>query len=312
MTAKRPGVILSLGELLVELMRPEADAGLTASGTFLGPYASGAPAIFAWAAARMGTPSRFAGVCGADPFGAHCTAHLGEAGVSLHVRHDPEHETGMAFVAYQENGERDFLFHLRHAAAAQLKPSDVTPEILEDVAWLHITGSSLGVSESMQEAVYHAVAAGKGQGTIISFDPNVRSDLLGGQTLETLCAPVLDAADIVLPSSTEAALLTGISDLDEACRSLQRRGKTVLLKQGAKGSTLFADGLERHVPSIRVQEIDPTGAGDCFAAGFAVASLEGQPLEDAVRFANVVGALSTTAFGPTSAPLSYAAVMAHL
>ncbi len=311
--AERPsGVIVSLGELLVELMRPEVGVGLADPGTFLGPYASGAPAIFAWAAARLGAGVRFAGVCGADPFGELCVRHLTAAGVSLQVRRDPDHETGMAFVSYLKDGGRDFLFHLRHAAAAQLSPADLTEALLEDIAWLHITGSSLGISEGMREAVYRAVGEAKARGATVSFDPNIRPDLLRGQTLASLCAPVLEEADVVLPSGLEATQLTGLSDSAAACRSLQSGGRTVLLKQGEAGCTLFSEGLEEHFPSISVREIDPTGAGDCFAAGFAVASLEGRSLPDAVRFANVVGALSTTAFGPTSAPLSYDAVMAHI
>ena len=86
------------------------DEPLGVSGTFLGPYASGAPAIFAWAAAQLGARVRFAGVCGDDPFGTLCRRQLGAAGVELHVRAAPDYETGAAFVSYDEAGDREFLF----------------------------------------------------------------------------------------------------------------------------------------------------------------------------------------------------------
>ena len=50
---------------------------------------------------------------------------------------------------------------------------------------------------------------------------------------------------------------------------------------------------------VKVDEVDPTGAGDCFCAGFAVAMLDGLPLREACGYANAVGALAVTRKGPT-------------
>ncbi len=302
-------VVVSLGELLVEVMRPEVGVPLDTPGVFAGPFASGAPAIFAWAAASLGAHVRFAGVVGRDPFGALCKRHLERAGAELHVRTTPDFETGVAFVSYSGTGARDFVFHLRHSAAAQLSPADVTPELLENVSWLHVTGSSLSVSEGMRQAVFTAVERAKAAGAVVSFDPNLRPELLREVGLDELCGPVLDAAAVVLPSGAEAEVLTGLSDPDEACRKLLERAEVVLLKRGAAGCTLFTEvssgGLEHPFPGLLVQEVDPTGAGDCFAAGFAAATLSGLDLPAAARFANAVGSRSVTAFGPTAAPMSY-------
>ncbi len=316
MLQPKGNVVVSLGELLVEVMRPEvgtlSNTPLDTPGTFAGPFASGAPAIFAWAAASLGAHVRFAGVVGDDPFGTLCKRHLEQAGVTLHVRTTPDFETGVAFVSYSGTGARDFVFHLRHSAAAQLSPPDVTPELLENAGWLHVTGSSLSVSESMRQAVFAAVAQAKAAGAVVSFDPNLRPELLREVGLDELCGPVLDAAAVVLPSGAEAEVLTGLSDPAAACRKLLDRAEVVLLKRGAAGCTVFADGLEHLVPGLPGQEVDPTGAGDCFAAGFAAATLNGLDLPGAARFANAVGALSVTAFGPTAAPMSYEQVLRSL
>ena len=298
------GVIVSLGEVLVEIMRAGKDEPLGVSGTFLGPYASGAPAIFAWAAARLGARVRFAGVCGDDAFGTLCRRQLGAAGVELHVRVVPDYETGAAFVSYDGAGDREFLFYLKRTAAAQLSPADVTPELLEGTRWLHVTGSSLGVSEGMRQAVFTAVKGAKARGATVSFDPNIRPELFPDRALSEVCRPVLDAADVILPSRAEAEQLTGLADPDEACRALLGNASTVLLKRGAEGCTLYTAGLVQYIPGLEVHEVDPTGAGDCFAAGFAVASLKGADPLQAARFANAVGARSVTAFGPTSASLA--------
>ena len=172
------------------------------------------------------------------------------------------------------------------------------------MSWLHVTGSSLGVSEGMRQAVFTAVERAKARGATVSFDPNVRPELFPDQALREVCRPVLDAADVILPSRAEAEQLTGLADPDEACRALLEDAHTVLLKHGAEGCTLYTADEVRHIPGLSVQEVDPTGAGDCFAAGFAVASLKGADPLQAAQLANAVGARSVTAFGPTSAPLT--------
>lgn len=294
------GAILALGELLVEIMRTEKGVPLDTLGDLRGPFASGAPAIFAAAAARLGADVRFAGVRGADAFGELCERELVRADVSTtSVRVDPDATTGIAFVSYRDDGERDFLFHLPQAAAARLRPEDITDDLLQGVQWLHVTGSSLAVSESMRQACYRAVDLAHAAGATISFDPNLRLELMDATRVRDLCGPVLARAAVVLPSGSEATLLTGEDESAAACQALLDGAAGVVVhKQGAQGSTVHTAEGSVHVPTIRVTEVDPTGAGDCFAAGFAVARLEGEDMAGAARFANVVGALSTTAFGP--------------
>ena len=290
--------IVSLGEVLVEVMRPERGQPLNRPGTFRGPFASGAPLIFAAAAGRLGAETRFAGVRGDDAFGDLCEHHLQACGVTPHLRIAGTHATGVAFVAYRPDGDRDFLFHLQASAAALLEPGDIADELVVDAAWLHVTGSTLTASASARAACEQAVQKAKALSATVSFDPNLRPQLMSPSEVRQVCGPVLAAADVVLPSGSEAALLLDTDDACAACRSLADTGKIVVLKEGEKGCTLFEGESETQVSSIRVDEIDPTGAGDAFAAGLAVARLRGRDWADAARFANIVGALSTTAFGP--------------
>ena len=96
----------------------------------------------------------------------------------------------------------------------------------------------------MRQAVFTAVEGAKARGATISFDPNVRPELFPGQALSEVCRPVLDAADVILPSRAEAEQLTGLADPDEACRALLAGARTVLLKRGAEGCTLYTAGLD--------------------------------------------------------------------
>ena len=103
--------------------------------------------------------------------------------------------------------------------------------------------------------------------------------------------PPLESADVFLPSAGEGKLFTGAASDEEGCRKLAAQGKIIVLKQGAKGCRIFTRDQELQIPAFAVEEVDPTGAGDSFSAGFTVAMLEGMPLAEAGRFANAVGTL---------------------
>jgi fructokinase len=63
--------VIAIGEILVEVMRPRVGEPLDHTGLFRGPFASGAPAIFAVAAARLGAQVGFMGSVGTDAFGRY-------------------------------------------------------------------------------------------------------------------------------------------------------------------------------------------------------------------------------------------------
>ena len=93
-------------------------------------------------------------------------------------------------------------------------------------------------------------------------------------------------------------MLTGMDTDEQGCKWWASQGKTVVLKKGAKGCRIYSRQTAFDVPGFAVHEVDPTGAGDSFCAGFTVAMLEDMPLAEAGRFANAVGALAVTKLGP--------------
>lgn len=303
--------IITIGEALVEIMRPERDVPLHRTGSFTGPYPSGAPAIFADAAARLGARTGFIGVIGDDDFGRCLQERLERDGLDLAcLRVSPEHTTGCAFVAYFTGGSRQFIFHLRHAAAGTLNPGDVREDYLRGVRFLHVMGSALALSDSSREACYKAARLAKKAGGRVSFDPNLRPELLGLEMVQEVSAPILAVADVILPSGAEARMLTGAASDEEAARSLAAGGRVVALKQGERGSTVFTQEEEFHVPGFPVDEVDPTGAGDCYGAAFLVGLLRGWELRDVARFANATGALAVTKQGPMEGAPTYKEALA--
>lgn len=129
---------------------------------------------------------------------------------------------------------------------------------------------------------------------------------------------LLAHVDCLTPNETELQILSGLpTDTDAhaeaAARSLLAKGvKRVVAKLGARGALLVTADETLLVPGFRVNAIDTTAAGDSFNAGLATALAQGKPIAEAIRFANAVGALSTTAMGAQAAMPTMAQALALL
>jgi sugar/nucleoside kinase (ribokinase family) len=290
--------VVSIGNMLVEVMRAGLDEPLNEAGTFVGPFPSGDTPIYIDTVARLGHSAGFIGAVGDDGFGQCLLDRFARDGVDAsHVRVLGDRTTGVAFVAYFGDGSRKFIFHWRHAAAGQLAPDYVQPGYFASTQWLHLTGCNLAVCESARLACLKAMDC-LPDGARVSFDPNIRPEVLSVEQIRELCEPVVQRADVILPSLGEAAMFTGAGGDEEGCRQWAARGKLVVLKQGAVGCTIYSDDTVVSVPGYAVNEVDPTGAGDSFCAGVTVGLLERMALDDLGRFANAVGALAVTKKGP--------------
>lgn len=302
--------IITVGELLVEMMATAPGQGFRAPGQFAGPYPSGAPAIFIDQAARQGAARQGAarqgvgaamiGCVGDDDFGRCVLDRLAGAGVDVSgVRAVPTIATGVAFVAYRADGGRDFIFHMGNSAAGQLSPEELAPAAFADCRVLHLMGSSL-FSPEMGEVARRAAALARAAGAKLSFDPNVRPELLRRPGNAALIAELAGRADILLPSEADLAFLyPGLPPVEAARRMLDDGpAECVFLKRGAAGSTYLDRGQCVDVPPFAVEEIDPTGAGDCAGATFVAGLLDGRPPLDCARRANAAGALAVTRRGP--------------
>ncbi|MFW9878890.1 MAG: carbohydrate kinase family protein [Candidatus Thorarchaeota archaeon] len=299
--------IISLGELIVEIMRTELNTphGITGAN-YRGPFPSGAPAIYINSAARMGKPfdftTGFIGVVGDDEFGANIIKKLEKDGVDVsQIRISDSETTGIAFNQYNSDGTRKFIFAA--GAAGKTSPSDINDFYFEDIKCLHIMGSALSISENSRKACYKAIeiAKEKNPNVVISFDPNLRPEMLDLKIVLKIYKPVLDVTEVLLPSEEEVEMLAGISDPIEACQNLlQKNPKIIILKRGKKGCTIFTkDNLNgANIEGFKVEEVDPTGAGDSFDGAFIVGYLAGWNLEKAAKFANIAGAKKVKHFGP--------------
>jgi sugar/nucleoside kinase (ribokinase family) len=164
-------------------------------------------------------------------------------------------------------------------------------------------GSALSISTNSRDAVYKAIefALKENPDVEISLDPNLRPEMLPLETIIKICKPVVEVATVILPSGEEAEMLAGVNGDLDACNKLfdlAPRLKVVVLKQGKNGATAITKSEKITVNGFKVKEIDATGAGDSFGGGFMIEFLRKQSLADALQFANAVGAMKVTNFGP--------------
>jgi sugar/nucleoside kinase (ribokinase family) len=292
--------IISIGEILVEIMRPSAGQPLDQPGDFRGPFASGAPAIFAVAAARLGLKTAFIGAVGQDAFGRLMRNRFAAEGVDAsQLQTPPGFATGAAFVAYDQSGGREFVFHIRQAAAGQLSAAQIPADYFKNLKWLHLSGSTLALNENSRAACQRAMDLTLAQGGKISLDPNLRLELMPLEEFRVVLSPFLANADLLLPTAGEAQAITGEAGEIKAAQKLSvKLGAVTVLKRGPAGCSIYQQDKEIDVPGFTVTEVDPTGAGDCFSAAFIAGLEAGWSLEQVGRFANAAGALAVTRLGP--------------
>ena len=114
---------------------------------------------------------------------------------------------------------------------------------------------------------------------------------------------LLQLTGICAPNEVETEMLTGQSvetpaGAEAAARKLLARGpQVVILTLGERGALVVSRDQVEHLAAVKVDAVDPTGAGDAFIGSLAVFWGEGLSFDDAVRRANAIAALSVTRIG---------------
>ena len=125
----------------------------------------------------------------------------------------------------------------------------------------------------------------------------MRKELSSGRTeIKKILINVLEQSEIIMPSLEDLELLYPNLTTEQSCYALLNNEKTnmIVLKMGERGVKLITKNKEINFPAYVVKEIDPTGAGDCFAGTFIGMMDIGYDTQTAVEFANAAGAIHVT------------------
>jgi len=291
--------ILTIGEILVEIIATERGNGFRAPIPLIGPFPSGAPAIFIDQVGKLGQECAIISRVGDDDFGHVNIDRLKADNVDVSgIDIDPEGTTGSAFVRYRDDGSRAFVFNIRHSACGTIELSGRAASLMEECTHLHVMGTSL-YAPSVVESVLTAIRVIKAKGGTVSFDPNLRPEILGSPGMREALNIVIGETDVFLPSGDELFLFTKAKTEADAVKELLDTGiKAIVAKRGEAGATYYDASQTLSVPGFTVEEVDPTGAGDCFGATFVTFWLAGAAPAEALLYANASGARAVTREGP--------------
>lgn len=285
--------IVALGEPLVELNQTRAGEPQYQQG-FGGDTSN---AVIA--AARQGARCAYLTRVGGDSFGAQLLELWKAEGVDTSgVEVDPDAHTGLYFVQHGPQGH-SFSYLRRDSAASRMTPASLKGQLIERARYLHVSGISLAISTSACDTVFAAIERAHAAGVQVSLDSNLRLRLWPVDRARAILREALRQADLFLPSMDDMQHLTGNDDPERTLDWIRDAGATgvVVLKLGKDGSIIDDGHGLKPVAALRVEAVDATGAGDCFAGSLLARRCKGDSWEDAVRYANVAAALSTLGYG---------------
>ncbi|CAI3933474.1 sugar kinase [Commensalibacter papalotli (ex Botero et al. 2024)] len=294
------GPTITIGEILVEIMATETGNGFSPPLTFTGPYPSGAPAIFIDQCAKLTNNAGIIATVGKDAFGEINIRRLQQDGVDISaISVDTHLPTGSAFVRYRDDGERDFVFNIVASAAGKIVKNQNTDTLIAKAGHIHIMGTLLSIPGAWEMAEY-AIDVIKSRGGTLSFDPNIRKELITDDVFTQRLAYLLGKTDLLLPSGEEILTITESSNLTDAVKKTFAAGVIeIVLKQGKEGATSYhRNGKTVSGQAFQIKEIDPTGAGDCFGATYVSCRRLGMSLNESLTLANAAGARNVQFTGP--------------
>jgi fructokinase len=272
--------ILCIGEALIDMICVDKGKPLSEGENFL-KKAGGAPTNVAAAIAALGGNVELAAKVGGDPFGDHLIDVMDSFGVSTRwMLHDENYFTTFAFVSLMENGERDFYFN--RGADGELTRDDVDAIDLKEYSIIHFGSATAFLPGPLQIAYLSLLQKALVHDNFISFDPNYRNLLFqyNKQSFIDQSWNFLEHCHFFKVSDEEAMLLTGRSTLKDAVNDFFSRTKAVFaITLGKDGTLLGINGETKIIPSIEINAVDTTGAGDAFV-GAVLYQLEGRSLAE--------------------------------
>ena len=245
-------------------------------------YVGGFAGNVATGLARLGVRTAVVSRVGDDGHGEFVRAFFESEGIDARfLAVDPTWLTPPTFAEIWPPDRFPLTFYRRPTAPDwQLRREDFDEDELAAVPVLFATGTALAQSPSC-ETTLHLLRAHAGT-TILDLDwrPSLWEKT---DAYLDLVQEAAGLADIVLGNVDEVAAAGGTDALLELAPAL-------VVKRGADGAVLYADGELVDVPGIAVEVVNGLGAGDAFAAALGYAIVRGLGLREGVRLGNLAGA----------------------
>lgn len=272
------------------------EAGTLATTASITPSIGGCSANTSADLAKLGVSVSLVGRVGDDFFGDFVCRSLESAGVNCqHIARSTTQQTAATLVVNVQGEDRRFI----HAVGAntELTGAEVSDELLDQAKVICVGGFGLNpalsgeqVRQRFQRAREHNVVT---MLDVVLDDP---------EECLRMAKTALPETDFFLPNSDEARLMTGIKDAhDQADYFLELGAKNVVITCGELGAILKSqDGTSIERPAFQVTQVDGTGGGDAFVAGFIYGLLKGVSLAACLKYGSAMGASCVRAAGATT------------
>lgn len=279
-------------------------AGETVLGDTFQTFPGGKGANQAVAAARLGASAALVAMLGDDAFGDALEAFLRSEAVDVTHLGRTGGATGIGCIVIDARSQNTIV--VVPGANARLGPEHVRRVAVSEADLLV---SQLEIPLGTVQAFFEH---GKERGAATLLNPS---------PAQACPAKLLELTDILILNETEAALLAGIPAIDAgdvqavqaAAQALRvRTGQVVVVTLGERGVVAVQDSTHHAIAARRVQAVDPTGAGDCFVGALAARWIAGDPLLQALHYANTAASLCVQTMGATPSMPHRAGVEAAL
>ena len=298
--------VIVVGELNVDLILNEIESfpeiGKEKLANRMDLVLGSSSAIFASNLSSLGAKVSYIGKIGNDRFGNLVINSLQEKNVNTDlIIVDDKLKTGATVVL---NFDEDRAMVTHGGAMEHLGIDDIKVEQLLKAKHMHV--SSIFLQPEIKKNIIEIFKLAKQNGLTTSldtqWDPAEKWDL----DLENL----LPFVDVFIPNEEEIKHLTGKQTVEDAIKSIKDFANIIVVKMGSKGSVSWNDNELKEIPAfLNTSVVDAIGAGDSFDAGFVFKYVNNAKIEECQRFANLTGAINTTASGGTAAFKNYISVM---
>jgi ribokinase len=249
-------------------------------------------------AAKLGGQVAMISKLGQDVFGDNTLKNFQAWGVDTqHVYFTNEAFSGVAPIAVDPGGHNSIIIV---TGANDLLTEEEIEKARSTIAASQMLVCQLEIPIEITQA---AVRIAKQEGVRVILNP--------APARESLPEELYSLTDIFCPNESETELLTGMSvqtikQAEAAAKALLERGAgTVILTLGEKGSLLVTEEGVEHVSVETMKTVDTTGAGDAFVGSLAFFLATGKDINEAMKRANRIAAISVQASGTqTSFPVA--------
>jgi sugar/nucleoside kinase (ribokinase family) len=294
---RAPRRLVLVGSVIVDILMPvprlpERGGDVLAAGAVT--QVGGGFNVLA-AARRLGLPAALAGRVGDGPFGALVAAALAAEGIDPLLPVVPG-DTGFCVGLVEPDSERTFV--TSPGVESSLTADDLAGVAVRADDAIYVSGYDLCYPVTGPAIAAWCVDL---DDSLLVLDPGPLAAEIPSRVLD----PVLDRVDVLTLNAREARLLTGLTDVQEAGRALCARlhpAGVLVVRQGARGCTVYLPGQVEQVPAPPVTAVDSTGAGDAHTGAFLAELARTGSIVDSARVANAAAALAVTRAGSATAP----------